>query len=121
MTAPLTPRRAADLPVYVVAGGNHVTILLDAPESDGAVDAVQVLAQPGGGPPPHQHAFGEWFRVLAGEPTICEDVDVRVPDELTPPDRQPPGPDQLAEISHRYGIEFWTGPVDRRPQGATSR
>jgi mannose-6-phosphate isomerase-like protein (cupin superfamily) len=52
--------------VYAVAGGNHVTILIDAAETDGAFDLIEVLAQPGGGPPPHRHAFAEWFHVLEG-------------------------------------------------------
>lgn len=71
----LTPIRAGQYPVYVVAGGNHVTLLLGRDVTAGALDVVDVLAQPGGGPPPHRHAFGEWFLVLAGELTICEDRD----------------------------------------------
>lgn len=54
----------------VVAGGNHVAILVDAAETDGSFDVVEVLAQPGGGPPPHRHAFEEWFRVLEGTLTF---------------------------------------------------
>lgn len=54
-------------PIYVVAGGNHVRIIVDAAETDGAYDIVEVVAQPGGGPPTHQHAFAEWFHVLEGE------------------------------------------------------
>lgn len=170
MSQSLVPSRRADRPVYVVAGGNHVTILLDAADSGGMFDAIEVLAQPGGGPPPHRHRFGEWFRVVEGQLTLCEqrngtvvcthdlhpgdgvfvapgvvhgtlnhsssptrfevvsqpatmtayfrEAGVRVPDELTPPDRQPPGPAQLADISRRHGIDFWTGPVDRSTQGA---
>lgn len=165
MPGPLAALRAAEAPVYVVAGGNHVTVALDAGRSDGAFDAIQVLAEPGGGPPPHRHAFGEWFRVVAGELTICEERDgtvvctdvlragdtvfvppwtvhgtlnlsreptrfdvvsqpammssyfaeagVRVAGEHAPPDRPPAGPAELTEIAHRYGIEFWAGPVDR--------
>lgn len=60
----MTARRA---PVYVVAGGNHVMVVVDAPETGGDVDVIEVLAAPGGGPPPHQHAFVEWFHVLEGE------------------------------------------------------
>jgi mannose-6-phosphate isomerase-like protein (cupin superfamily) len=52
--------------VYAVAGGNRVTILVDAAETGGAFDLIEVLAQPGGGPPPHRHAFAEWFHVLDG-------------------------------------------------------
>jgi mannose-6-phosphate isomerase-like protein (cupin superfamily) len=155
-----------------VAGGNHVTIQLDRAVTGGDVDAIEVLAQPGGGPPPHKHDFGEWFLVRDGELTLCEERDgvvvctatlgagdsvwippgvvhgtlnlsgavtqfqvigrpgamtgyfaqagVRVPRPLTPPATTPPGPAELREISARWGIEFWTGPVDTspRPQGS---
>ncbi|MDO8189407.1 cupin domain-containing protein [Conexibacter sp. JD483] len=157
-------------PVYAVAGGNHVTLLLPREQTGGTLDVIDVLAQPGGGPPPHRHAFGEFFRALEGELTIAEERDgivvctrtlragetlwippdavhatlnltdsiarfqvigqpglmtgyfveagVRVPDPLTPPDREPPGPAELREISARWEIEFWTGPVDlTRPVG----
>jgi hypothetical protein len=40
---------------------------------------------------------------------------VRVSDETTPPDREPPDPEQLGEIAARWGVEFWTGPVDATP------
>jgi hypothetical protein len=40
---------------------------------------------------------------------------VRVADELTPPQRAPAGPAELAEIAARWGIEFWTGPVEATP------
>jgi quercetin dioxygenase-like cupin family protein len=167
---PLTPGRAAQRPVYAVAGGNHVTVLLDRAQTGGDLDVIEVTARPGGGPPPHRHAFAEWFQVLEGELTICEERDgtvvptsvltvgdtlwippwtvhgtlnlgetlarfavisrpgamsgylaeagVRVADALTPPDHDPAGPAQLAEISARWGIEFWTGPVDRSPDAA---
>lgn len=59
--------------MYAVAGGNHVTVLLDRAETGGELDAIDVLAQPGGGPPAHRHAFAEWFRVLEGELTLCEE------------------------------------------------
>jgi quercetin dioxygenase-like cupin family protein len=59
--------------IYAVAGGNHVTVLLDHLESSGTVDVIEVLAQPGGGPPPHRHNFGEWFEVLEGELTVCRE------------------------------------------------
>lgn len=170
MSAPLRPQPVADHPVYAVAGGNHVTLLLERAETAGALDVIDVLAQPGGGPPPHRHDFGEFFRALDGELTIAEERDgvvvctqtlrsgdavwippgvvhatlnlsdriarfqvigqpglmtgyfveagVRVPDPLTPPEREPPGPAQLREISARWGIEFWTGPVDLSPPAA---
>lgn len=164
---PIAARTAADHPVYVVAGGNHVTVELDREEAGGVLDAIEVLARPGGGPPPHKHEFAEWFLVREGTLTICEerdgtvvctreveaggsfwvppwvvhgtlnlsDADVRFqtigqpglmsgyfaeagvavadPSEETP--RVPPGPAELVEISARWGIEFWTGPVDPTP------
>jgi quercetin dioxygenase-like cupin family protein len=71
-TAPLTSISANQQPVYAVAGGNHVTIELDRSVTAGALDVIEVLAQPGGGPPPHSHPFGEWFLVREGELTLCE-------------------------------------------------
>ncbi len=164
---PLDPKRANSNPVYVVAGGNHVTIELDHKTTGGLLDAIEVLAQPGGGPPPHRHAFGEWFVVRAGLLTLSEERDgtvvctrtiaagdsvwvppwtvhgtlnlsreptrfqvigqpglmsayfpeagVQVPNELTQPTRPPAGPAELREIAARYGIEFWTGPIDMTP------
>jgi len=64
------PPRILEPFVGVVAGGNHVAILVDAAETEGAFDVVEVLAHPGGGPPPHRHAFEEWFRVLEGTLTF---------------------------------------------------
>jgi quercetin dioxygenase-like cupin family protein len=60
---------------YVVAGGNHVTVLLDRTETDALLDAIDVEAATGGGPPAHRHSFAEWFRVLEGELTFCEERD----------------------------------------------
>jgi hypothetical protein len=37
---------------------------------------------------------------------------VPVADVYTEPDRAPPGPPELRDISARWGIEFWTGPTD---------
>jgi hypothetical protein len=131
--------------------------------TDGSLDVIEVLAQPGGGPPPHSHDFGEWFSVRERELTLCEDRDgtvvptstlavgdsvwvapwvvhgtmnlsdaptrfqvvgqpgamtgyfaeagIRVADPTTPPETPPPGPDQLREISMRWGIKFWSGPI----------
>jgi quercetin dioxygenase-like cupin family protein len=162
--APLLPTAGSDHLVYAVAGGNHVTIELDRSVTGGVLDAIEVLAQPGGGPPPHSHAFAEWFLVREGELTLCEDREgtvirtatlsagesvwiapwivhgtlnlsdaparfqvigqpgamtgyfaqagVRVPDTNSPPGTPPPGPNDLREISERWGIEFWTGPTD---------
>lgn len=59
--------------MYAVAGGNHVTVELDRAVTGGCVDVIEVLAQPGGGPPPHSHVFGEWFLVREGQLTLCEE------------------------------------------------
>jgi quercetin dioxygenase-like cupin family protein len=59
------PTRSTDV-VYAVHGGDRVTIMIDATETGGAFDVVEVLAQPGGATPPHRHAFAEWFHVLDG-------------------------------------------------------
>src|ERR1700761_6421151 len=164
---PLAPTRVTDRVTYAVAGGNHVTLLLDRSHTAVAFDVIVVLAQPGGGPPPHRHAFAEWFHILDGELTLAEERDgtvvctstlaagdtifvppwtvhgtlnlsnaparfevvgqpgamtgyfreagVQVPDELTVPEREPPGPADLREIAQRWGIEFWAGPIDRSP------
>jgi quercetin dioxygenase-like cupin family protein len=163
-TAPLSLISANQQPVYAVAGGNHVTIELDRSVTAGGLDVIEVLAQPGGGPPPHSHAFGEWFLVREGELTLCEarngivrptstltagdsvwvapwvvhgtlnlstaptrfqvigqpgamtgyfaEAGVRVENSTTPPATEPPGPAQLQQISARWGIKFWKGPVD---------
>lgn len=71
--APLIVRHGESV-VRVVSGGNHVTNLLLAGVTRNSVDAVEVRADPGGGPPPHRHHFGEWFYVLEGELLITGDV-----------------------------------------------
>jgi len=63
---------------YSVAWGNQVTLLLTRDETEGALDVIEVIAQPGGGPPAHRHPFGEWFEVLEGELTICEERDAAI-------------------------------------------
>jgi quercetin dioxygenase-like cupin family protein len=157
--APLSP------PTYVVAGGNHVTVQLDRAHSGELFDVIEVRAAPGGGPPPHRHAFAEWFRVLEGELTFAEERDETMRCTRTlgagaslfiapwvyhatlnlsgavcrfevigqpammsgyfaqagvllteaAAGRIPPGRADLHEISSRWGIEFWTGPVDQTP------
>jgi quercetin dioxygenase-like cupin family protein len=163
-TSPFEPTSAGQQVVYAVAGGNHVTIELGRTATGGRLDVIEVLAAPGGGPPPHRHEFAEWFLVREGELTLCEEragtvvptvtmragdslwvapwavhgtlnlsaaptrfqvvgqpgamtgyfaeAGVRVADPGTPPATEPPGPAQLRQISKRWGIEFWTGPVD---------
>jgi quercetin dioxygenase-like cupin family protein len=164
MSTRLTPQTAGSTTVYVVAGGNHVEIVLDRSQSNELLDVIEVRAAPGGGPPPHRHAFAEWFRVLEGELTFTEERDgvmcathalgpggsvfiapwtyhgtlnlsegpcrfevvgqpgmmsgyfaqagVPVADVYTEPNRAPPGPAELRDISACWGIEFWTGPTD---------
>jgi quercetin dioxygenase-like cupin family protein len=171
-TPPLQPLAARHQTVYAVAGGNHVTIELDRASTGGQLDVIEVLAQPGGGPPPHRHEFAEWFLVREGELTLCEERDgvvvptvtmaagesvwvapwvvhatlnlsagptrfqvvgqpgamtgyfaqagVEVADPATPPETPPPGPPALREISARWGIEFWTGPVQSAPARTTA-
>jgi quercetin dioxygenase-like cupin family protein len=72
---PIVVTRRGDAQVRVVRGGNHVTNLLEAGATGHAVDVISVKAQPGGGPPPHRHQFGEWFHVLKGslDITTAED------------------------------------------------
>lgn len=72
---PVTPISPEQHALYAVAGGNHVAIELDRTVTGGSLDVIEVLAQPGGGPPPHSHAFAEWFLVREGELTLCEDRD----------------------------------------------
>jgi quercetin dioxygenase-like cupin family protein len=74
-SGPIQPKRTSEGPIYAVAGGNHVLIELDGKETDGLLDAIEVLAQPGGGPPPHSHSFAEWFVVREGVLTVCEERD----------------------------------------------
>ena len=59
------PTRSTDV-VYAVPGGDRVTIMIDAAETGGAFDVVEVLVQPGRAAPPHCHAFAEWFHILDG-------------------------------------------------------
>ena len=88
MTSPLIPEPGGNAPVYVVAGGNHVTIALDRSQSNELLDVIEVRAAPGGGPPAHRHAFAEWFRVLEGQLTFTEERDgvMRATHRLEPGD-----------------------------------
>lgn len=45
----------------------RVEILLDAADTGGVFDLIEVLMEPGGRLAAHRHAFAEWFRVLEGE------------------------------------------------------
>jgi hypothetical protein len=57
-------------------------------------------------------AFDPRLRLAGALTEHFIDAGVRVPDERTLPDRQPRGPAELGEIATRWGIEFWTGPVE---------
>ena len=69
------PPEVRDPFICVVAGGNHVMVMIDQQETGGAFDVVEVLAQHGGGPPPHCHAFEEWFHVIEGTLTFTGERD----------------------------------------------
>jgi hypothetical protein len=43
---------------------------------------------------------------------------IRVADPADQPDHAPPGPDELRDISEKWGIEFWAGPIDSSPPPA---
>jgi quercetin dioxygenase-like cupin family protein len=163
MSPLLTPQTASSTTIYVVEGGDHIEIALDRSQSNELLDVIEVRAAPGGGPPPHRHAFTE-FRVLEGELTFTEERDgvmrathalgpggsvfvapwtyhgtlnlsegpcrfevvgqprmmsgysaqagAPVADVYTEPDRDPPGPAELRDISARWDIEFWARATD---------
>ena len=87
MNEPLTPQTAGSTTVYVVAGGNHVSIALDRSESNELLDVIEVRAAPGDGPPPQGHAFAEWFRVLDRQLTFTDERDgvMRATHPASPP------------------------------------
>jgi len=47
--------------------GDAVTLLATGAQTGGTMTAVEVLARPGSGPPPHTHVYAELFYVLEGE------------------------------------------------------
>jgi quercetin dioxygenase-like cupin family protein len=47
--------------------GDEVTLLAAGTETGGTMTALEVLAGPGSGPPPHTHVYAELFFVLEGE------------------------------------------------------
>ena len=71
-------KRSLGPALFVLAVVIVVTIELDRALTGGLLDVIEVLAQPGGGPPPHRHSFGEWFLVREGELTLGEERDGEV-------------------------------------------
>jgi quercetin dioxygenase-like cupin family protein len=54
--------------------GDEVTVLLSGAQTGGAFTMVQVVTQPGGGPPPHWHTKeDEWFLVQEGRIELWRD------------------------------------------------
>jgi quercetin dioxygenase-like cupin family protein len=54
--------------------GDEVTVLLSGEQTGGAFTMVQVVTQPGGGPPPHWHTKeDEWFWILEGKVELWQD------------------------------------------------
>lgn len=43
---------------------------------------------------------------------------IRVADPSDQPDHASPDPDALRDMSQKWGVEFWDGPVDRSPPPA---
>lgn len=54
--------------------GDEVTVMLSGAQAGGAFTMVQIVTQPGGGPPPHCHANeDEWFLVQEGRIELWRD------------------------------------------------
>jgi quercetin dioxygenase-like cupin family protein len=60
---------------HLAVVGDTYTVLLSGEQTAGRFTMIDMLIPPGGGPPPHRHAFEECFRVLEGA------VEVRLRDE----------------------------------------
>jgi len=52
--------------LHLAVVGDTYTVLLSGEQTAGRFAMLDMLIPPGGGPPPHRHAFEESFRVLAG-------------------------------------------------------
>jgi quercetin dioxygenase-like cupin family protein len=52
---------------HISVAGNTYTILLGGGDTDGRYCLMEMNVPPGGGPPPHRHAFEESFTLLEGE------------------------------------------------------
>lgn len=65
---------------HLAVVGDTYTVLLSGEQTDGRVAMIDMLVPPGGGPPPHRHAFEESFRVLEGavEVRLRDDEPVRL-------------------------------------------
>jgi quercetin dioxygenase-like cupin family protein len=72
---PLARPTRSTAAVYALADGRHVTVLVDASETGGAFDLVEVAAGPGGVSPPHRHGFAEWFHVVDGTLSLTVEHD----------------------------------------------
>jgi quercetin dioxygenase-like cupin family protein len=58
--------------------GDEVTLLAAGPQTGGTMTAMEVLAHPDSGPPPHTHVYAELFYVLEGEIEVVLDGERRV-------------------------------------------
>jgi mannose-6-phosphate isomerase-like protein (cupin superfamily) len=63
---PLARATRSTAAVYALAGDRRVTVLVDASETGGTFDLVEVAAPPGVVSPPHRHDFVEWYHVIEG-------------------------------------------------------
>ncbi|HTR75007.1 MAG TPA: cupin domain-containing protein [Solirubrobacterales bacterium] len=63
---PLARATRSTAAVYALAEGHRVTVLIDASETGGAFDLIEVVAPPGPVSPPHRHEFVEWYHVVEG-------------------------------------------------------
>ena len=52
--------------LHLAVVGDTYTVLLSGEQTGGRFAMLDMLIPPGGGPPPHRHAFEESFRVLTG-------------------------------------------------------
>jgi len=57
--------------------GDQVTLLAAGAETGGTMTAIEVVAGPGSGPPPHTHVYAEVFYVLDGELEVERDGERR--------------------------------------------
>ena len=105
MPQSLIALRAAERPVYAVAGGNHVTLRA-------VVHRHTATGSPNGSACVKESDALSSDRAARRDDGLLHRAGVRVPDKRTPPDRAPPGPAELRELAMRWGIEFWTGSVE---------